>query len=650
MDTRLIDTPLETPDRELWARVTTFDGVAPALFAALAVVCTVAYQGGYFSTSWGWSALALLSVLVTWTIVGGLTDAGRFDLGFMLALVLLTGWVGCSIAWSGNPAQSVLELERALVPLIGCAAFLALARKTALRSLTLALVIAITSIGAYSLATRLVPDHIGAYDAATGYRLSDPVGYWNSLGIFLAMGILLALGLATERSAGLGTRAIAAASLLLLPVTLFFTFSRGSWIALAGGFAITVAASRDRVRFVTEAAMLAVIPTAAVVLASRSKALTTVNASLGEASRQGHRLGVVLIALALLAALSLLALTRLETRVTLAKRWHRAYGAALLAVLVCVVLGAVVRLGGPIELVKGGYDSFTATAVATENADLNDRLFNINGNGRAELWRVAISATDGHWLGGTGAGSFERNWERSRTASFTVRDAHGLYVETLSELGIVGLVLLVVMLGLPLVAGLTRRTVTLVPAIIGSYAAFLLHNGIDWDWELSGVTLTGLLVGCLLLVARREGPERRIPISARSVVALGMVAAAALALVGAIGNGALASADTANRQHRYASAEASARLAHRWMPWSSKPLLALGEAQLERGAPAAATASFRQAISIDSRDWQAWLGLAASAQGRTRARAIAHARSLYPRSPEIVEFVDALRQLNRSPG
>ncbi len=194
------------------------------------------------------------------------------------------------------------------------------------------------------------------------------------------------------------------------------------------------------------------------------------------------------------------------------------------------------------------------------------------------------------------------------------------------------------------------RTVTLVPAIIGSYAAFLLHNGVDWDWELSAVALTGLLVGSLLLVARREGPVRRIAVSTRSVAALGMLAAAAFALVAAIGNGALAGAETANQQHRYASAEANARLAHRWMPWSPKPLLALGESQLQRGDPAAATASLRQAISIDGRDWQAWLDLAASAQGPTRARAIARARSLYPRSPEIVEFLDELSQLKSSSG
>jgi hypothetical protein len=649
LDSRLIDAAVEAPGRRAWPRGTILDSVAPALFTSLAVVCTAAYQGGYFATSWGWSAIALLGVLVTWTMASGLTDAGRFDIGFILALVLLTGWVGFSIAWSADPAQSVLELERALVPLAGCAAFLALARRRALRSLTLALVIAIMSIGTYSLATRLVPDRMGFYDSTTGYRLSDPVGYWNSLGIFVVMGILLALGLATERGAGLGTRAVGATSLLVLPVVLFFTFSRGSWIALAVGFAITVAAARDRVRFVAETAILAVIPAAAVLLASRSTALTDQNALLSAASRQGHRLGVILIALALLAALSGLALTRLETHVTLGRRWHRACGATLLAALVCVVLVAAIRLGGPIQLVKRGYESFNAPT-APEKTNLNDRLFSINGNGRPQLWRVAISAANGHWVGGTGAGSFERSWKRNPGATATVRDAHGLYVETLSELGVVGVVLLVVMLGLPLAAGLAMRTVTLVPAIIGSYAAFLLHNGVDWDWELSAVALTGLLVGSLLLVARREGAVRRIAVSTRSVAVLGMLAAAAFALVGAIGNGALARAETANQQHRYASAEANARLAHRWMPWSPKPLLALGESQLQRGDPAAATASLRQAISIDGRDWQAWLDLAASAQGPTRARAIARARSLYPRSPEIVEFLDELSQLKRSSG
>jgi hypothetical protein len=314
----------------------------------------------------------------------------------------------------------------------------------------------------------------------------------------------------------------------------------------------------------------------------------------------------------------------------------------LIAVVAAITSGAIATGGGPVGIVVRGYDSFVGAPPADDPADLNTRLLTFNGNGRAELWRVAVNADGGHWLEGTGAGSFQRNWDQSPTANFEVRDAHNLYVETLSELGIVGLVLLAVVLGTPLVAGLRSRAAPLVPAIIGAYAAFLLHNAVDWDWELSGIALTGLLTGSLLLVASRRGPEGTVAGSLRFAGVVGALAAASFALIAAIGNAALGHANSANVEHRYAVAQSQARLAHRWMPWSSDPVLALGEAQLESGDAAGATVSFRDAVANDPRSWQAWIDLAASTQGRTRKHAIAKARSLYPNSPEIDAFENML--------
>ena len=53
---------------------------------------------------------------------------------------------------------------------------------------------------------------------------------------------------------------------------------------------------------------------------------------------------------------------------------------------------------------------------------------------------------------GTGAGSFEAHWFRERSVAFHARDAHNLYLETLAELGPVGLALLLATLALPLLA------------------------------------------------------------------------------------------------------------------------------------------------------------------------------------------------------
>ena len=68
---------------------------------------------------------------------------------------------------------------------------------------------------------------------------------------------------------------------------------------------------------------------------------------------------------------------------------------------------------------------------------------------RAQYWRVAWRAFERHPLLGSGAGTFDEQWLRYRGSGVSVRDAHSLYLETLSELGVVGLLLLVALLALP---------------------------------------------------------------------------------------------------------------------------------------------------------------------------------------------------------
>src|SRR6185437_10688557 len=121
------------------------------------------------------------------------------------------------------------------------------------------------------------------------------------------------------------------------------------------------------------------------------------------------------------------------------------------------------------------------------------------------------------------------------------------------------------------------------------------------------------------------------------------IVVAAFAVVATIGNEALARAQTANADQRYAAAAADARIARRWMFWSATPLEALGEAQLRQGQVEFARASFQQAVKLDPGNWQAWLDLAAAVQDPARTEAVARARELYPTSPEIAEFVAEAR-------
>ena len=128
---------------------------------------------------------------------------------------------------------------------------------------------------------------------------------------------------------------------------------------------------------------------------------------------------------------------------------------------------------------------------------------------RSAYWRAAISDARAHPLAGSGAGSFDDYWIRHRTVDVGVQDAHSLYLETLAELGLVGFVLLVGALGPPLIVVGTARSDPNVAIAAAAYIAFLVHAGLDWDWEMPATTLTGLACAAALLVAVRPPSPRR---------------------------------------------------------------------------------------------------------------------------------------------
>jgi hypothetical protein len=186
---------------------------------------------------------------------------------------------------------------------------------------------------------------------------------------------------------------------------------------------------------------------------------------------------------------------------------------------------------------------------------------------------------------------------------------------------------------LPLTVLGAARSHPLVPGAAGAYVAYLVHTGVDWDWELPAVTLTGLLCGiAILLAARRSFRAPRLSGRARWTGVVVIVVAAGFAAVGLVGNAALSRSDAARQKHDWARAAADARRAKAWMSWSPRPWEALGRAELGAGALPAARASFRKAISMDSGDWELWYRLASATSGRERSRALGQAARLFPRA------------------
>jgi O-Antigen ligase len=605
--------------------------VAATLVAFGPVVGLAGAQGGFFPSAWGWATLPLLWVVAVALALRQRVRLSGAELAFIGLVAAVAAWILLSAAWSVAPAASILESQRGLVYVAAIAAALVVARSRYVGQVLGGVLAAIAGIAAFSLATRIFPDRVGVFEAKTVYRLAQPIGYWNGLAIFCGMGALLALGFAARARTVLARAAGAAALVLLMP-TLYFTFGRGPWIALAAGLVAAVAVDPRRLQLLLTLFAVAPASAAAVWLASRRSGLTHANATLSQATHDGHRLALFLLLLGLANAAVGVALALVERRVRPGPAARALFATAVALVVLGGLSTVFVRYGGPVTLAKKGYNAFKAPSPHPVN--LNRRLLSFSGNGRADLWRLAWDDAKRHELAGTGAGTYERYFLAHQPAKVgRVRDAHGLYVETLAELGGIGLMMLLAALAVPFLVLRRGRGHPFVPAATGAYVAYLVHAGVDWDWELPAVTLAGLLCGASLLLAARRA-FRSPPLNARLRWG-GVAAAVAVSLaaaVGLTGNMALSRSNKALRHRDWARAAADARTARSWMPWSPAPWEALGRAQLGAGLVADGQKSFRKALSMDRGDWELWYRLATASRGAVRRHAIVEAARLFPRA------------------
>jgi hypothetical protein len=445
------------------------------------------FSGGYSDTARtaagvaAWLLLAATAVLLPRPLPR--TAPAVVALG---ALAALTAWTAASLAWAplGEPAGE--DVQRMLVYVAAIAAAVRILREPETARLAEPLLLAgITGAVLYGLSERLLPGVIDLTDVlSAGDRLAQPLTYWNATGAFAALGLVLTAGVAGSPDRAPAVRAGAAAAAPALGLALYLTFSRGGLGAAAAGLAVLLALSPTRAQ--VRAALL--VAGAAAVPAIATLALPAV-AQEKSGATQGAAMLALLVAVA--AAAALLARRAPGPAASVPRLRLLAAGALVLALAASAV--AVSRVER-----QGGRDDPAATP---------GRLASVQSN-RYAYWKVAVRTAGEHPLAGVGSGGFQAEWLRERPFREPVRDAHSLYLETPAELGIVGLALLLALVGS--VAMAARRTLPAYAGPVAALAAFALHAGVDWDWELPALTLVALVLAGLVLArspARSAGPD-----------------------------------------------------------------------------------------------------------------------------------------------
>lgn len=572
---------------------------------------------------------------------------GPAALGALGLLVAFALWIGLSLIWTESVEKTFTDFARALSYVAIFALVLISRDGRETQRLIGAVAAAIVVVAIVALLSRLHPDWFPTAQQ-TGKilesedRLSFPLNYWNALAALTAIGVPLLLQLASG-ARWIITRAAAAAALPAMMLVLYLTLSRGGIGATAIAVLVFLVVAADRLPKLIPLAIAAVAGALLIALAHDREALHEGLAN-GLAREQGDELMPIVILVC--AAVGLL-----QAGVSaLGRRWRRPDWSrpSKEGAWAGVALGAVVLLVAALAIGAPGRvsDAWTEFKEGGGPGEGSERLSSAAGESRYQFWTSTLDENATAPLIGTGSGTFQFWWAREGDEAETVRDAHSLYMQTLGELGIVGMVLLLSFLAWVFVSGLRVALLSdaaersRLAAALAGFAVFVLTAAVDWMWQVPAVPVAALMLACGLLVAGGNRTKPRLPASWR----VGVAAVSLLAIVAiAIPLSSLSltrQSQAAVRGGDYTAALEDAKSAQNVEPAAATPRLQQALVlELMGDLPAAETAA-RAAVDRESTNWRLWLVLSriAAENGRADAAVDAYqeARNLNPRG-EIFE-------------
>jgi len=517
------------------APATGFARAWPALPATAVVVFVLLRlgfdQGGYFPaafTSAGAIAFIALAVLVVRPAQERLSTPALIAIG---ALAAFACWIGLSRAWSVVPDVPLLDMKRAMLylALFGLGLLAADSGRHA-RVLVWSVLGVIVVLAGAGLLSRLQPDVVPTtLDAsrATFYRLDYPLAYWNTFGAVASLGAVLALGLAADARANAILRAAAAGATVLLVVAMYLSLSRGAWLALILGVVVLVVIAPNRGSLLLTLLVAGGAAAIAIIRLRHFPALVLDPKTGSGQLAQGNAYTRELLALVLLAAGAQAALAAVRVASVPEHQMQAIRRIALIGGAVVVVGAAVAGYAARGDEAEGGVTAAVNDANGWLDRQWRDfmdpttvpglglsRLTTAKGS-RSDPYRVALAGFKEHPLIGGGAGSFEVRYARDRRIDQKARDAHSLPLETLSELGAVGMLLLIAFLGaLVATAGRAIRGKGAIrpaeaAAVAAAFTVWVGHACVDWDWEMPALTGTAVVLSASLFQRGRRRRSRR---------------------------------------------------------------------------------------------------------------------------------------------
>jgi O-antigen ligase len=594
-----------------------------ALLAPVALIGGLALAGGGFDVSGRHIAGLAVWLVVVALLVFGAGSAVKPERplywagGLVVCLSLL-----CAISslWSGSVELSVIEADRVAVYLgVFIAAFLIAQTDERRQRFAEGLTIAAALVALLGLGGRLLPHVLDvAPSVGSGPRLSYPLGYWNANGAVFGIGVAMMLW-SSRRAVSGALRWFSAALVPATLLALYFTYSRGGLLSLVVACGCLLVLSRDRLWLLATLAIgaLGALPA---VLAVQTRHALADNLGGQAAIDQGVTVLLILLAGTALSLLLFAALRWEERRegrlsgraVAISRNPMVLRGIALAATL--VVIAVVIAVGGR------AWHQFSSPDIQFPS-NPQAHFADLSGAGRHEFYKVALEAFGEKPILGHGAGTYQFSWNQLRTIELPVHDAHSLYLESFAELGIVGGLLVIGLIGTLLWSAFAAWRATAEPqrdryaALLAAMLAFAVGAAFDWFWEIAALGAFFFLAGGVVVVARCDqlatdprrapGPKadgRRFGLTVTTVV---LAWISAIALVGPLlVDREIDASQAAAAREDLSTAIDRAETARSIEPWAASAYVQLGLLTEREGDYSAAIVHFDHAIEREDRNWQ----------------------------------------------
>jgi len=432
---------------------------------------------------------------------------GALALGGLLGLGV---WSLISTAWAESVENAVVSGNRWLAYGALLVLLLALLRSERRSALLLGAAGLGVAAAAISVLARLLGSDPGTL--FLGGRLNSPLGYINGEGCLFVIGFWLCFAAAEAKRAPVA--ALAAGMATLMACLAILSQSRGTALAMLVALVAVVALVPGRTRRLYGLLVVA----GAVALAAPDLLSVYEHSAGGSVSAEaGHAAGRAALLAAIAAGLAWALLTLVWEMAVSPRAWGlRAgtIGSWLLAIPIVVTL--VVAAGSAQRIdrdARNQWHAFTNLAAPSADASAStasqSRLLSGAGN-RYDYWRIAWRVWREHPVLGVGAGNYPRSYYQQRATTEDIDQPHSVELQALSELGVVGALLLACFIGgigwgiarMHPAAARSRLSRALMVGGVGAVGAWLAQTSVDWMHLLPGLTAIAIAAAAVLIRAR----------------------------------------------------------------------------------------------------------------------------------------------------